>query len=369
VAAQPREITGDRGDDQLTTAAGLERVCLLLADLSGYTAFLANSEPDHAPALAGDLVETVVRQLRPTFRLAKLEGDAAFLVAPLDRLDGPILLDAIDAAYDAFRRRMQSLTTATTCDCASCSRVPDLDLKFVAHAGSVVRHRVAGREELAGTDAIIAHRLLKADSPSAAGLARYVLFTDACIQALGLDAASLGMHPAIERFEHLGEVPVQLFDLDHRTATEGRPWTPPRRAPLAEAKLEIHAEPMVVWDLLTSPLLRPTWEGIERVEESALGGRRGVGTMSSCVADRLASIEEILEWRPYEAFVRQSSVAGIGRLATRYELSPDDDSTRLHVRWYGPAPAAELAATQRVNLDRLLVVLGGGTAEAGARPS
>ena len=173
------------------TTNKLERVCLLLADLSGYTAYLANAEPDHAPALAGDLVETVVRELRPTFRLAKLEGDAAFLVAPLSDLDGPMLLDAIDATYDSFRRRMESVAGATTCDCASCSRVPDLDLKFVVHAGSVVRHRVAGREELTGTDAIIVHRLLKADSPSAAGLIRYALLTDAwCKRSRSMPPAS-----------------------------------------------------------------------------------------------------------------------------------------------------------------------------------
>lgn len=335
----------------------MERVCLLLADLSGYTAYLANSEPDHAPALAGDLVETVVRQLRPIFRLAKLEGDAAFLAAPLDRLDGPMLLDAIDATYDAFRRRLQSVTAATTCDCASCSRVPDLDLKFVVHAGSVMRHRVAGREELAGTDAIIAHRLLKADSPSVAGLTRYALITDACMQALALDAAALGMVPATERFEHLGVVPVHLVDLEHRTATEGRPWSPPRRAPLAEAELHVQAAPMAVWDQLTSPRLRPGWEGIERVEEATVSGRRGVGTMSACVADRLASVEEILEWRPFEAFVRRASVPGVGRLAVRYELTAEGESTRLQVRWYGPAPTAELAAAQLANLGRLSLVL------------
>jgi len=341
----------------VTTAAGLERVCLLLADLSGYTAYLANSEPDHAPALAGDLVETVVRQLSPTFRLAKLEGDAAFLVAPLDGVDGPMLLDAIDAAYDAFRRRLHSVTSATTCVCASCSRAPDLDLKFVVHAGSIVRHRVAGREELAGTDAIIAHRLLKADSPSAAGLTRYALITDACVRALALDAAALGFASAIERFEHLGEVPVHLVDLEHRTATEGRPWTPPRRAPLAEAEIHLHAEPMVVWEQLTSPRLRPGWEGLERVDEATVSGRRGVGTTSACVADRLASVEEILEWRPFVAFVRRASVPGVGRLAVRYELTPHDAATRLHVRWYGPAPSAALVEAQRMNLDRLSAAL------------
>jgi hypothetical protein len=264
-----------------------------------------------------------------------------------------MLLDAVDAAYDAFRRRMQSVTAATTCDCASCTRVPDLDLKFVVHAGSVVRHRVAGREELAGTDAIIAHRLLKAESPSAAGLDRYVLLTDACVEALGLDATALGLIAAIERFEHLGEVPVHLVDLEHRTAARGRPWTPPRRAALAEAELRLPAPPMAVWEQLTSPRLRPGWEGIERVEEATVSGRRGVGTMNACVADRLASVEEILEWRPFEAFVRRASVPGVGRLAVRYELTREEDATRLQGRWYGPASAAALAAAQRSNLDRL----------------
>jgi hypothetical protein len=110
---------------------------------------------------------------------------------------------------------------------------------------------------------------------------------------------------------------------------------------------------MAVWEQLTSPRLRPGWEGIDRVEEATVSGRRGVGTVSACVADRLASVEEILEWRPFDTFVRRASVPGVGRLAARYELSGDEAETRLHVNWYGPAAAAEIAATQRASLDRL----------------
>ena len=103
-------------------------------------------------------------------------------------LDGSRLLDAIDAAYDAFSRRVESLKQGTTCDCESCRRVPDLDLKFVVHSGTVTRHRVAGRQEVGGTDAILAHRLLKASTPASLGLSRYVLITDACLAALDLGA-------------------------------------------------------------------------------------------------------------------------------------------------------------------------------------
>lgn len=74
--------------------------------------------------------------------------------------------------------------------------------------------------------------------------------------------------------------------------------------------------------------------------------------MSACVADRLASVEEILEWRPFATFVRRASVPGVGRLAARYQLS-GDDTTQLQVSWYGPTATAALAETQRTSLDRL----------------
>ena len=51
--------------------------CFLIADISGYTGYLADVELDHAQDILADLVGAVVTALRPNFRLAKLEGDAA----------------------------------------------------------------------------------------------------------------------------------------------------------------------------------------------------------------------------------------------------------------------------------------------------
>ena len=61
-------------------AATPETGFLVLADLTGYTAYLSGSEIEHAPEIAGDLLETIVGRLEPPFRLVKFEGDAAFLV-------------------------------------------------------------------------------------------------------------------------------------------------------------------------------------------------------------------------------------------------------------------------------------------------
>lgn len=335
-------------------AAGPDDVCLLLADLSGYTEYVAASEPEHAPSMAGDLVEAVVRQLRPPFHLEKLEGDAAFLLAPLTSLDGTRLLDAIDAAYDAFSRRMESLRQGTTCDCESCRRVPDLDLKFIVHAGPVTRHRVAGRQEVAGTAAILAHRLLKASTPSALGLKRYILLTNACLDALSIRADTLDGQAAIESFEFLGEIPVHVLPLG---VNPQRPaWAAPkRRRPLAEANLLLPAPPMTVWDELTSPGRRPGWEGDLRLEDGDGAARRGVGTMTSCVANRLATVEEILEWRPFDGFVRRANIDGVGRITAEHRLSPSPDGarTQLRTRWFGPQRARQIAADQAGRLSIL----------------
>lgn len=71
---------------------------LLLADISGYTAFMASIEQAHGvdfsagiPAgfeVLGALLGTVIEGLQPQFAIAKLEGDAVFAVAPAAVLDG-----------------------------------------------------------------------------------------------------------------------------------------------------------------------------------------------------------------------------------------------------------------------------------------
>jgi hypothetical protein len=58
---------------------GPERACLAIADVSGYTGYLAGVELDHAQDILADLISTIVGAMAP-FQLSKLEGDAAFHV-------------------------------------------------------------------------------------------------------------------------------------------------------------------------------------------------------------------------------------------------------------------------------------------------
>src|SRR6188768_1378371 len=162
-------------------AATPETGFLVIADLTGYTAYLSGSELEHAPAIAGDLLETIVASLEGPLTLAKFEGDAAFLYLPDEAADASLLLDAVEASYFAFRRRLRSIDQATTCDCNSCRLAPRLDLKLFVHHGSYVRTRIARRDELAGSDVIVVHRLIKGATAAEARTRGFALFTAAAV--------------------------------------------------------------------------------------------------------------------------------------------------------------------------------------------
>src|SRR5438093_11438781 len=104
--------------------ASAEPACFLIADISGYTSYLAGVELDHAQDILADLVGTVVTALRPNFRLAKLEGDAAFTFAPAEKVDGSLLLDTIERCYFGFRRRRRGARQAPGCAGSACVRIP-----------------------------------------------------------------------------------------------------------------------------------------------------------------------------------------------------------------------------------------------------
>ena len=328
---------------------------LLIADLSGYTAYLSQSEIEHAPTIAGDLLETVVGRLEPPFRLAKFEGDAAFLFAEDGRADASLLLDAIEAAYVAFRRRLRSIDQATSCDCNSCRLAPRLDLKLFVHHGSFVRSRISGRDELAGSDVILVHRLLKGTAAAEARGNGYALLTSDAVEALALDPVAMDLRSGEESIEHLGRVMTFILDLEDRWQAE----TEVRRLHLSDTDVildvvaTISTEPSDVWAYLTSPSLRTRWEGPLVIEETLTGGRRGVGTTTQCVTGRLATLEEIVDWQPYDHVGWRLAVPGLGPVAAIADLDATDAGTRLRVRWaYLGQTAADAAVIARIRADK-----------------
>jgi hypothetical protein len=327
---------------------------LVLADLTGYTSYLSRSELEHAPVIAGDLLETVTGRLEPPFRLAKFEGDAAFLWVEDGRAEAALLLDAIEAAYLAFRRRLRSIDQATACDCRSCQLAPGLDLKLFLHHGTWVRSRIAGRDELAGPDVILVHRLLKGTTAAREHPAGFAVFTEAAVDVLGLQPGRLGLVAGQEMIEHLGAVTTHTLDLEHRWQREAsvRRLDGVDGAPLVDLDLVVPAPPSVVWGHLTSPTLRATWEGPIRIEETVIGGHRGVGTVNRCVTGRLAMLEEIVDWQPYEHVAWRTAVPDIGAVETTVDIEQAGGGARLRVRSRHHGGQAGESSLERARTER-----------------
>jgi uncharacterized protein YndB with AHSA1/START domain len=329
-----------------------EPACLLIADISGYTRYLASVELEHAQDILADLIGTVVTALRPTFRLAKLEGDAAFVFAPAGKLDGSLLLDTVERCYFGFRRRRRDVRQATSCPCNACTRIPDLNLKFVVHQGLVMRQRMAGREELIGTDVIVVHRLLKNEVTERLGMGAYGLFTQGCLDAMGIEPSALGMQPQTETYEIVGEVGTWVLDLERRWLEEEerqRVFVTPEDSWFTQSAAT-SAPPQLAWEFVTSPARRPSWQvGVTEVTtDGAPGNRRSVGATNHCRHGAEGGvIEEILDWRPYDYLSDRGThetPSGPARMIETIEFEPAATGTTVHFRYQLPKSSRERAA-------------------------
>jgi hypothetical protein len=177
---------------------------LVLADISGFTAFLTATELEHGPPIIADLLGAVMQRLSPPLEIQEVEGDAVFALGRDGTLVPPaMLVDVLEDAVTAFRDRQHELQTDDSCSCQACRSVGDLDLKVVAHHGRFLGQMVGSRTQVAGADVVLAHRLLKNGSSQRRA---YILLTEAALRSTGINPVRAGLSAHSERYEHFGDV-------------------------------------------------------------------------------------------------------------------------------------------------------------------
>jgi uncharacterized protein DUF2652 len=204
---------------------GAGRGILLLADISGYTAFLQTVAAAHAADMAAgtfvptayplltSLLDGIVERLAPPFTLSKLEGDAVFAFAaegsPVPR--GAELVGCLRTCYEDYRARLGDARRLMLCECDACESIDGLELKFVLHEGEYVIQSVAGRRELLGPDVTVAHLLLKNHATELVGRSGYALLTEPAAAALAVPLERA--LPIVERYEHYAPVQAHVLAL------------------------------------------------------------------------------------------------------------------------------------------------------------
>lgn len=188
---------------------------LVLADISGYTSFVATTEIEHADLALSILLEAIVEELGSLLTISKLEGDAVFAYIEESKLpEGKSLLELIDHTYLVFRDKAEVLYRQATCECKACLAIPTLDLKFMVHHGEFLIQQVAGIRDLLGTDVNLIHRLTKNHVTESTGWKGYALFTNQGLERMQTDKASFVQQT--ESYEHLGDVDIYCMDMHIR---------------------------------------------------------------------------------------------------------------------------------------------------------
>ena len=322
---------------------------LLIADISGYTQFLTSTEQDHANPILQSLLGALLEQVGEPLQFWKMEGDAVLAYSTGEKFpSGETFLTICENLYNAFALRRQNIIANTTCPCRACACVGDLDLKIIAHHGAFDEMRVGPVKDISGADVILVHRMAKTDVAEATGVRSYALFSDAAVEAMGIDAA---LTPYSQPIEHFGDVSMQVYDLAEAWESfrakrerfflgeDDGVWTYRRRLGLPIC---------VAWEALTAPELKQRWMvDMKAVSVENPAGRIGAGSDYHCAHELADFRYSVTDWEPFDYFstrIGDPAREGI-TLPETYQLSETDAGCEIRYT-IGRAEDADGARSQ-----------------------
>jgi hypothetical protein len=274
----------------------------VLADLSGYTSFVAGTELEHSHEILSDLLETICKRIETLLTIHKLEGDAVFAYAPEAKITrGETLLELIESTYAAFRDRQVEIRRATTCTCNACKNIPSLDLKFIVHHGDYILQQVRNIREMVGSDVNLVHRLSKNHVSDVTGWRAYMMLTEKCLEHLNLNLEET--QAITESYEHLGEVKTLNIDLHkrYREILEARRILIDEKDADIILRVDFPTPPPLTWEWIQDPVKRNLWVNhVHWFRGDRPKGRAGRGASNHCAHGKSLSTEVTLDWRPFE---------------------------------------------------------------------
>jgi uncharacterized protein YndB with AHSA1/START domain len=306
---------------------------LVVADITGYTAYLNHSELEHAQDVLKALLDLMIDHTKAPLVLSGLEGDAVLsYTIDSDRFEGQAFVEMIEQTYVSFKRAIDLMVMNTSCECNACANINALDLKFFIHHGEFVLSDLGGRQELVGADVNLVHKIMKNEIPKQTGFRAYAFYTDAATHHLGLEGMTEDLTEYSQGFDDIGIVSGWVEDM-----------MPIWEARKNQSELGIDVEqvfslveeyplpPELLWGYLTNPEYRAIFSNVKRqVTHERRNGRVGAGTVYECFhLDNTVSTNTVLEWQPFSRIVTDNTATSRSNLLVVFELEPISTGTRL----------------------------------------
>ncbi len=306
----------------------------IITDISGYTEYLTRSELDHANEILQSLFDAQIAAVKHPFVISGFRGDAIFMYVPeTNFVQKQSFLEALENFYVVFEDTLQQMQYNTTCTCRACKNMSVLDLKMCIHYGEYLIQKLADREELLGADVIVPHRMLKNKVIEQTGLKAYSIFSKAAAQALSLPEYCDNLKAHSETYEHIGEVPMFVYDLHpiwENEKAKRRVFVSKDDA-WVKYEIDLPYPPELIWEYLTTPALESGFLGYDYAERTdALGGRVREKAEFHCAHGEMHIYSKILDWKPFEYYTMDQSVMGLTYTSTR-RLTPIEGGTRVSI--------------------------------------
>ena len=330
------------------------RGILLLADITGYTMYLEGSELEHAHGVLTDLLDVLVEGTRPPLAVSNLQGDAVFSYGiDTGAVSGQTFVEMIEMIYVSFRRAIEQMVMNSTCGCNACANLGTLDLKFIIHHGEFLLQSIGGRQELVGSDVIVAHRLAKNSVTATTGVRAYALYTAAAVEALDIPHMTVDWVAHREAYD-AGEVAAWVADM-------APVWDQARAHSDVEideseyrgrTSIDIDAPVEQVWDRLADPNFRRLLVGSDRqVREETVRSRVRPGDVYRCYHGEESLPSTIVEWLPFRRMLTKDDDIHLPGatvdILVDYRLEPTETGTRLTMA--GARPEGTAAARDVFN--------------------
>jgi hypothetical protein len=303
----------------------------ILADITGFTSFVAGSELEHSQLILSQILNSIVQKFTPQFNLVEIEGDAVFLFAPVEKFSrGEIILEMVESTYYSFRDTKSSFKRLIVCNCKACEMVSGLDLKFIIHSGEYVLNEVAGKTKPIGNAVNVLHRLAKNKVTETTGWGAYVLFTEECLKDIGLNFSDA--HYRTESYEHIGEVNTINLNLEERYKNfiQDRAEFLTRENADYFVEREYSERPAVLWEWVNNPKKRSQW--LEVTDWNPVNrpfGRTGKGATNHCANSNF--FENLLDYRPFDYYTSEMKGDKLKFILTG-KFVPTDEGTKF--TWY-----------------------------------
>lgn len=187
------------------------KALLFIPDISGFTAFVHNTEIKHSQHIISELLELLIDSNEIGLELVEIEGDALFYFRQGALPGYSDLMAQVKKMFIKFHHHLKLYEKRRICQCGACTTAQnELKLKFVLHYGDIDFINVKGRIKPLGSSVIAVHRLLKNSIP----INEYTLISQDLVEALPSDApAKIGI-PGVETFSEIGAINYQYLALD-----------------------------------------------------------------------------------------------------------------------------------------------------------